>query len=83
MNTTRLILAVAGSAAIVAAIGAPQRGCASAVFATGIASVRSAPSGMQVSLQTSQSTRAAMASVLPGVAFSGMASALGRKISPS
>ena len=72
-----------GSTATVAAIGAPQRGWADALAATGSASVRSTPSGMQVSLQTSQSARAAIASSLPGFASEATVSVEGSRISPS
>ena len=54
-----------GSAARVRSIGPAQRGSGAAPFATGSVSDRSAPSGMQISLHTSQSARAFRLTVLP------------------
>ena len=70
-----------GIAARVAAIGAPHCGCGPALAPTGSESARSAPSGMQVSLQTSQSARAAIST--RSRASAGTVSTVGSRISPS
>ncbi len=60
-----------GSAARAAAIRGPHVASACAAVATGSVNVRSAPSGMHVSLQTSQSARAASVAAVPGFASAG------------
>ena len=72
-----------GSASRVARIGVPHVGCASALVATGSVSVRSAPSGMQVSSQTSQSARAASVTGVPAGSVAGTARSTRWNTSPS
>ena len=72
-----------GSKARAVSIGFDHRGSGAATAAIGSASARSAPSGMQVSLQTSQSARAASIAVVPGFASRGTAIGTRCRTSPS